>query len=172
MGGVKRRFFPNLVTVGILLVLVLGCGRKPLDTEEEQIPSASGNEMLESVNQVRLKGAYCGGTYYPPAPRLEWEARLEGAAREHGDEMNQESYFDHTGLDGSRVGDRVSRQGYSWSYVGENIARGQTTVSTVMADWLESEGHCRNLMNPKFRQLGSHKSGKYWVQVFANPAGS
>jgi uncharacterized protein YkwD len=129
------------------------------------------DEMLSLVNQVRENGTYCGDEYYPPAAKLKWEDRLAEAARDHGQDMAEQGYFDHTGLDGSSVGDRVTRQGYRWSSVGENIAQGQTSLKSVMADWVDSAGHCRNLMSDNFRQLGAYRAGNVWVQVFAKPAG-
>ena len=55
--------------------------------------------------------------------------------------------------------------------MGENIAAGQPTPESVVAGWLRSEGHCRNIMNPGFRELGlgfaqGGTYGTYWVQDF------
>jgi len=36
---------------------------------------------------------------------------------------------------------------------GENIASGQSSVDSVIAAWLGSEPHCRNIMNPLFTEL-------------------
>ena len=48
---------------------------------------------------------------------------------------------------------------------------GQPTAQAVVDGWLKSEGHCRNIMNPSFRELGvgyatGGSYGKYWVQNF------
>ena len=71
---------------------------------------------------------------------------------------------------------RVARAGYSWSVVGENIAAGQRDADTVVKSWLESPGHCANLMNPEYSEVGvafatnaSSAAGIYWAQVFAAP---
>ncbi|MDH3238519.1 MAG: CAP domain-containing protein, partial [Deltaproteobacteria bacterium] len=50
---------------------------------------------------------------------------------------------------------RITRQGYQWWTYGENIAVGYQTVSAVMQAWLDSEGHCRNIMNPAFAEIGA-----------------
>lgn len=125
--------------------------------------------MLDQVNKVRSEGTYCGNTYYAPVGALTWENRLGVAAKAHGDNMVRNSFFDHTDPDGNSVGDRVSRQSYTWGTVGENIAQGQTSVTAVMNSWIESEGHCRNLMNSRFSQMGASRNGNTWVQVFARP---
>jgi uncharacterized protein YkwD len=41
----------------------------------------------------------------------------------------------------------------------------------VVDGWVESDGHCRSLMNPGATHIGvgfaqSHTHGKIWVQVF------
>ncbi len=163
-GGAGRvtKTFLSSIFVGLVLI---GCGKGPQDSEKGQ---ASGlGDMLERVNEVRAKGTYCGGDYYAPAGALTWEGRLAEAAQGHADDMKAQNYFDHTGLDGSSVGDRVSNSNFRWTTVGENIAKGQSSVASVMEDWIDSSGHCKNLMNPKFRQFGASRSGAYWVQVFA-----
>jgi uncharacterized protein YkwD len=67
----------------------------------------------------------------------------------------------------------VSRTGYTWRTVGENIASGPTTAAEVMAGWLASPGHCENIMSPRFTEMGigwvvdpRSESGVYWAQVF------
>ena len=56
--------------------------------------------------------------------------------------------------DGSSAGQRATAAGYVWRTWGENIAAGQTSVNQVMAGWLASPGHCANLLNPNFRDIG------------------
>jgi uncharacterized protein YkwD len=60
--------------------------------------------------------------------------------------------------------------------VGENIAAGQPTAEQVVAGWLKSAGHCANLMDPDFSEMGvafavAPQRGKaiYWAQLFATP---
>jgi len=55
----------------------------------------------------------------------------------------------------------------------ENIAAGQTTPEQVIQGWLDSDGHCANIMNANFEEMGvalatnSGIYGIYWTQVFA-----
>ncbi len=81
--------------------------------------------------------------------------------------MALDNFFSHTGSDGSSPGQRISRQGYPWRAYGENIAVGDLTVSSVLQGWLGSEGHCRNLMDPTFTEIGAG----YSIGLFGgNPA--
>ena len=60
----------------------------------------------------------------------------------------------------------MERQGYNWRTYGENIAKGYANEKDVIEGWINSEGHCRNIMNPNFQEIGIGKEGEYWTQVF------
>jgi uncharacterized protein YkwD len=60
--------------------------------------------------------------------------------------------------------------------VGENLAAGQTTAAQAVQGWLDSPGHCANLMQPGFTQMGlafavnlQSPQGIYWAQVLGTP---
>lgn len=136
-------------------------------------PSAVDQRILTLINQARATSQKCGGTTLPAQPPLRWHARLDAAAQGHAADMASRDFFSHTGSDGSNVSTRVTRRGYDWRAVGENIAAGQRSAEEVMAAWLKSEGHCRNIMSPNFTELGvghsttsRHEYPTYWVQNF------
>jgi uncharacterized protein YkwD len=137
-------------------------------------PKADKNfkqEFLETINRTRLKGCKCGNTKMPPAPALVWNDLLEDAAMVHAKDMSKRNYFSHTGKDGRSSSDRIMAAGYKFdgfqSYLaGENIAFGQESIAEVMAGWFKSEGHCKNLMNPGFKEVGIAQYNNYWVQDF------
>merc|ERR1711963_942203 len=62
-------------------------------------------------------------------------------------ERRKTGVFSHPGSDGSSVGVRVSREGYSWRAVAENIAKGQRDAQAVVRAWMRSAGHRRNILN-------------------------
>ena len=111
--------------------------------------------FLAAVNQARSVNQVCGTTPYGPAPPVSWSANLAMAAYLHSEDMALNNFFSHTGADGSTPGQRISRQGYPWRTYGENIAVGYPTVPAVIQGWLGSEGHCRNLMDPAFTEIGA-----------------
>jgi uncharacterized protein YkwD len=80
--------------------------------------------------------------------------------------MFKNNFFDHTGSDGSEIGDRVTRRSYIWKACGENIAKGYNAEADVIKGWIESTGHCINIMYPGFKDMGVSKVGNYWTQVF------
>jgi uncharacterized protein YkwD len=124
--------------------------------------------MLQLVNAARAKGCTCGTTLMPPVNPLTWNTILAQAALAHSTDMNDNNYFSHTGLDGSSPGDRITAAGYIWTSYGENIAAGYPNEQSVMTAWLQSEGHCMNIMNAGFKEMGSGKDGTYWTQDFGS----
>jgi uncharacterized protein YkwD len=118
------------------------------------------------VNEARAKGCQCGDTWYPAAKPLSWNDLLEAAALRHARDMNQNKFFSHTGKDGSDAGGRITETGYRWTFYGENIAFGHRTEEEVVRGWISSPGHCKNLMNPNYKEMGIARSGNYWTQDF------
>lgn len=132
--------------------------------------------VLNLVNKLRAQQQSCGSESYGPVDALTWNASLTSAAQVHSDNMANYDFFSHTGLDDSTVATRVTAQGYTWSYVAENIAGGQTTAQSVVDAWMTSDGHCKNIMSENTTEMGlacSENSDAtytyYWTQVFAKP---
>ena len=135
-------------------------------------------EMLSRINEARSQARQCGNQDFEAAEPLTWNCTLEAAAKAHSRDMAENGYFSHTGPDGVGIQQRVSSQGYEWRAVGENIAAGQEAIDAVVEGWLESPGHCRNIMNEAFTEMGMAKVeadgsdsmySPYWTQVLAQP---
>ena len=146
-------------------------GPAPAPTPSTGI-SASEQRVLDLTNQARAVTRSCGTTSYPAAPALTWNASLATAARNHASDMAVRNYFSHTSQDGRTFVQRATNAGYSsYRALGENIAAGQPTPESVVAGWLNSPGHCSNIMSANFRELGVGVGtggiyGIYWVQDF------
>ncbi len=131
-------------------------------------------QVVVLVNQRRAAGATCGsyGTY-PAAAPLTMNPALRCASRKHDLDMITNNFFSHTGTGGTTPWARMSSAGYgSYKTAGENIAAGQTTPATVVAGWMNSPGHCKNIMNAAFKEIGVGYApggtyGHYWTQGFA-----
>jgi len=130
---------------------------------------------LELVNAARARGARCGERSFAPAPPVTLSGTLAGVALGHASDMAVNNYFEHADLTGHTPADRVRAVGYREKLVGENIAFGPRTAEEVVQGWLDSPGHCENIMDPRFAEMGiayaaGHaKRGLYWVQVLAAP---
>ena len=125
--------------------------------------------MLNLVNTARKDGRYCGSKYYKPVRALRWNDQLELAAQVHSADMFENNFLSHTGSDGHKVDDRLYDQHYFWKSCGENVAYGALYENEVMKEWLKSPGHCANIMNPSYTEMGAWLTGMYWTQVFAQP---
>lgn len=142
------------------------------------VPTAPllSTRALQLVNEVRAHGARCGTRTFSPAPPLRFSGTLAGVALGHADDMAEHNYFEHEDLAGKSPADRVRAAGYSEKLVGENLAYGPGTVEEVVDGWLDSPGHCENIMDPRFAEMGiayapgrASRHGLYWVQLFAEP---
>lgn len=166
---------PQFVDVGIVREgddwrVLLG---RPLLQGKLGTWEAEGQQLLQAINAARGQARQCGGQNFGNAPALTWSASLGSVAEGHSRDMANNNYFDHKGRDGSTPGDRAELGGYTFQQIGENIAAGQGNARKVVDSWLSSPGHCANLMNPQFRELGAayaadpkSDAGIYWTALF------
>ncbi|NVB37129.1 CAP domain-containing protein [Pseudenhygromyxa sp. WMMC2535] len=124
-------------------------------------------DVVVLVNENRAAGATCGSESFDPAGPMVAEAQLRCAARLHSQDMSERGFFDHTNPDGLSPWDRVDLTDYTGFAVGENIAYGYPDPEAVMAGWMDSPGHCSNIMNPNADQIGVGYWGdsNHWTQV-------
>lgn len=137
---------------------------------------AAGQALLAQVNAARAKPRLCGRQRFAAARPLAWNSALGVAAQRHSRAMANDNFFAHRGHDGDWPADRARGAGYRGRQIGENIAAGQGAPGTAMAGWLASPGHCANLMNPMFTQVGAgvaensrSDEGVYWTMLFGAP---
>lgn len=148
------------------------------DLQPDTMVSCSGSvdflrqRMLELTNAARAEARYCGTDFFNATTPVTWNDTLAIAAKTHSDDMATHNFFSHTGSDGSSIGTRATSANYNWRTVGENIAAGQSTVTQAVQGWIDSPGHCRNLMNPGFTEIAlacTEDSGadytRYWTNV-------
>ena len=129
-------------------------------------------ELLVLVNEVRAAGANCGsqGTYAPTHPLI-MNGALRCAARVHCVDMDQRQFFSHTNPSGETAAYRIAQAGFGEYPIGENIAMGSSTAEAVMLQWLNSDGHCGNIMQPHYYFFGAAYYqgavyGHLWTQTF------
>jgi uncharacterized protein YkwD len=138
--------------------------------------AAITKKMTGLINRARSKKRYCGTKSCSPVRPVRWNSRLATAALKHSRDMAKNDFFSHTGSGGTSAVNRVESTGYIWMSVGENILAGRETSEDVVSGWLESSGHCINIMASKFTEIGaacyskpSSKYGTYWTLVLAHP---
>ena len=137
--------------------------------------AAFEDEVLVHVNARRAAGALCGNQNFPPVPPLTMQPQLRLAAQLHSQDMAAQSYMDHVSKDGRTFDQRIRAAGYTGSSIAENVAAGYESPTGVVQGWMESPGHCVNIMGAAYRSIGvgygfdaDSKFGHYWTQTFGN----
>ncbi len=142
--------------------------RKPIENRDNNY----NKELLRLTNIARSKSCKCGNTNYNSTKQLKWNDTLAKVALEHVKYLSTINELTHTGKGGSTSSQRVTKAGYIWQAVAENLAIGQGTAEEAIQSWLDSENHCKNIMNPIYKEYGaayikSNSNGYIWIQVFA-----
>ncbi len=119
--------------------------RTPLRTEEGVAALEEAIAFLEST----------------PAPGpIRFNEGLWMAAREHAFDQAKTGGVGHVGSRGSRLRDRLDRQGNLASTAGECISYGlgearMIVIGLIVDDGVPDRGHRQNLFNPDFHQAGA-----------------
>ena len=164
-----------LLLLPFTLVLAIGCTAAPgpVDPAPTSPPTTAApsgvttpmwvSEMIGRINSERAAAG---------AGPLQLCTNLASAAQDHSADQAATSRMSHTGSNGSTMRQRVEVTGYlGWNSLGENVAAGQPSVSSVMDAWMGSSGHRANLLSTSFEHVGfgmaSSSSGTpYWTQNF------
>ena len=161
-----------LLTLCLLMLAACGTLPEPESAAASEGSSATEQEVLELVNSVRAEGYTCGEQPMSAAPPLRANAVLTRSAQKHSEDMASAQSMTHTTPEGARhyaVGqspfERMSQEGYRYRAAGENVAWNYPTPESVVNAWLASPGHCRNIMNPAFEDMGLGLRDLYWTQT-------
>ena len=111
-------------------------------------------------------------------PTLEHCISLDRAAQGHSEDMRDNDYFAHDGLDGSQPWDRACGACFQkgcgpTTAMGENIAAGNADAQATFVQWKNSPPHDANMRSPDFHFIGIGRAtgggmyGVYWTNVFA-----
>ena len=146
--------------------------KAPATTPTTTAPTAPATKPVESssfeTEVVTLTNTYrtangCGA--------LRIDARLVAAARAHSTDMVTNSFFSHTGSNGSTFVQREVAAGYTTGASAENIAWGYRSPQEVVDGWINSAGHRANILNCGSVAVGVGVAYKadgtpYWTQDF------
>ena len=97
---------------------------------------------------------------------LQADDKLNQAAQIRAGEILQ--LFEHKRLDGRDALSILSDMEIDYYAAGENIASGQSTPAEVVEDWMNSEGHRKNILNENFSKIGIGYQDDAWVQLFTD----
>jgi uncharacterized YkwD family protein len=120
-------------------------------------PSGFEEQVVQLVNQQRAKAGLRPLTH---------RADVKNVAQKKAEDMINSNYFSHTSPNYGSPFDMLKTFGISYSYAGENIAKGQKTPQEVMNAWMNSSGHRANILKPEFDTIGVGFYHGAWVQMF------
>lgn len=177
MAGVRRRLLPAVLRLAVVLAgaATAACAQVPaadnLSTIAARVDAGTWSGLLA---EARARQRRCGFQMFAAAGPLQWNDDLARAARAHSADMAATGQLSHTGSRGEDLGQRVRNAGYQPRAWGENVAYGQPDPEAALAAWLDSPGHCRNIMDPAYREFGAGRAAgsdgrPYWTLVLAAP---
>ena len=131
---------------------------QPLQMRED---NAFEQRVLELINVERARAGLGG---------LSYDRRLDAAAEGHNGRQAMTGIMAHEGIGDGDPGMRIRYTGFDRAW-GENVATGQLNPEQVVAEWMASPGHRRNILDPNFNLLGvSFEVGAggrtFWTQEF------
>lgn len=153
-------FVPAFRAAALCALLVLaGCQTSDWWPRE----ASSTGVSASAAAQVREARATAGLSSLAP------DDRLEKAARRQAVYMAQSGRMEHTTGPGRDFAARMKQDGVD-APAAENLAHGRMEMERVFSMWMESPGHRRNMLDPRFGRYGlahaADGSGRrYWAMV-------
>ena len=165
----------------LIFFLFSGCKSEDLvnevidEIEQTTQPGLAG-DFIRLINTARAQARTCGNERFPATAPIAWNDLLQEAAGAHSRDMAFNDNFSHSGTNGQNAGARIEKTGYDARTWGENIAAGYPSAGSVVEGWLDSPGHCANIMRSSFTEIGAASAeragstyGIYWTLVLAAP---
>lgn len=109
-----------------------------------QLMPAAAEQLMALANQARAQNG---------AGRLQWDESLAAAARLHCLRMAAEGPISHRYGGEPDVAARAGQAGAHFDLIEENVAIG-STASEIHEEWMQSQGHRTNLLNPEVNRVG------------------
>jgi len=128
---------------------------------ESGVPSNSVQDVLNLINSFRDAAKL---------NFLELDATLCEIAEIRAKEIIEK--WDHTRPDGTNVTALASSYGLRYIFLGENIAKGQSSAKKVVEQWMNSKSHRDNILESFYSKTGiaviNNNGILYWVQIFSD----
>jgi uncharacterized protein YkwD len=114
------------------------------------------------VEQINAERAASGLAPY------QFDAAIAAAAAAHSADQAAHGKMSHTGTDGSNAGQRLTRQGVTWSSWGENVGAGFNDPAALAQAWLDSPTHRPIVLHAIYTRVGAgvataSDGTRYWT---------
>ena len=119
--------------------------------------SSFAHQVAALVNAERAKAGLKPLATYAPLTKVAYDKAVD---------MYTNNYFSHQSPTYGSPFDMMRAYGVTYSYAGENIAKGQRSPAEVMQAWMNSPGHRANILSSNFTRIGVAYYKGEWVQAF------
>lgn len=160
-------------------LLLASVGSAPFaesDVVEPCVDPSAMQHWVEQINAQRAAGAACAPAV-PDAQQLEWDPRLAATALAQATDLALRDTLSHRDARQRTLKERLQASGYPLRVAGENLAAGQSQFEGALSAWLASAGHCANLMQPQYSDVGlacvqrrGSRYERFWVAHLGTPA--
>lgn len=153
------------IFAALSLILLTACAPQSASTGVSprgaaRMPDAPSAQVIALINAER---ASQGRRALTP------DSTLTRAATDHAALMVQKGFFSHDIPGGASFGQRMTSAGILRKYTGENIFTGPMIPELAVAQWMNSRGHRRNILDGNFTRIGVGTTGqRYWVAIFSS----
>lgn len=138
----------------------------PYQDEYRTVTFSHEQMMRETVALVNKERTKVG------LPTLVGDFNLHQIATIKALDLSKRTYWDHESPTYGQPWDMASGFGYRYVAFGENIAHGYTSSEAVVAAWMNSEGHRKNILNKGYTHIGvgivqNEMKELYYVHMFS-----
>lgn len=162
VSDVKRKSKLSLLLAVVMFFSVIPTANNAAAVDQETAYQALADEVIVIVNEQRMEE---GLTPLKAVPILNDASAVRAA------EIKDE--FSHYRPNGDLFASVLTENKVITFSCAENIAAGMPTADDTMHQWMNSEGHKKNIMNPDYTHIGvgvyydeDSTYGWYWSQIF------
>lgn len=148
-----------LITASAMLLSSCALGIPAIDPPIDP-PASTRDEVRAFADLVNKHRRRVG------CKELTWVSAVAAVAQQHSEDMVSQGFFSHVNHMGQDPFDRLRRAGIRYTMAAENIAAGQRTAEDVLASWLSSSGHRRNIEDCRLLQHGIGLANNRWTHMF------
>ncbi len=150
----KRAIAYSLLFIGIKAFVVGAILLVPLPAfVAPDVLAAEQSRLVSLINNLRAT---------KDRPALKTQSILNRSAEIKAEDMATQQYFSHTGPGNHDLQYFLKQAGYRYHIAGENLAMGFFNADEVLAAWIKSPTHYKNLIDSDYAELGtSMVSGLY-----------
>lgn len=153
----------------VVAALMAGCVPIPIPVSAAQVAATEAPLVRTTPAIASFDRQFAALRTAQGLQPLRSNAGLDAVALAHSRDMAAQGYLAHVNKSGRNAQARVRAAGVTNCGIGENIAQGQDSVEEVVAAWLASPGHRRNMLNRNYESYGIGRQGDTWTLVFALP---